>query len=361
MDAASPSPARPGTSTGDDGADPRPGLSLLVLGGTAWLGHMVARMAVERGHQVTCLARGKSGSVPDGARHVVADRWASDAYGEVADDDFDVVLDVSWQPELVRGAVAALAGADTRWIYVSTCSVYCDESTPGSDESAALHEPWRGTGEVEVESYGPAKVACEHAVLDAVGADRALVARPGLVAGYGDPSDRFGYWPARLASMREPDEAVLVPELDRPVQVIDAENLAAWLLDAAEQRVTGVFNAVGDVAPLRDALEACAAAVGHEPRYVEAPDGWLSAHGVAPWSGDKSLPLWLPRPAYDGHLTRRNDAALAAGLRLSPVADTVEHALAWERECGLDRQRRAGLTRGRELDLLRSFGRGRPA
>lgn len=363
MDPAAP-PAPPTATAGGSDAPAAAGtgrLSVLILGGTAWLGHLIARLALERGHAVTCLARGESGPVPPGARHVVADRWAHDAYAALTGHDFDVVLDVSWQPELVRGALAALAGSVERWIYVSTCSVYRDESTPGGDEQAAVHDPWQGTGPADLEVYGPAKVACEQAVLAAVGGERTLVARPGLIGGYGDPSDRFGYWPARLAAMRAPDEDVLVPELDRPVQVIDAEDLAAWLVAAAERRLAGVFNTVGAVMPLREVVEACASAVAGAPRFVEASDAWLGAHGVAPWAGEKSLPLWLPRPQYDGHLTRRNDAARAAGLRLSPVGRTVERALSWECERGLDRQRRAGLTRGRELDLLRSLRRGRPA
>lgn len=356
--AAPPSPTPTADGAGSPGSPP---LSLLVLGGTAWLGALVARLAVARGHEVTCLARGESGPVPPGTRHVVADRWTPEAYADVARREFDVVLDVSWQPELVRGALAALGPTAAHWVYVSTCSVYADESTPGGDEQAAVHEPWRGTGAVDIDDYGPAKVACEHAVLAAAGAERTLVARPGLIGGYGDPSDRFGYWPARLAAMREPDEEVLVPELDRPVQVIDVEDLATWLVEAAERRLAGVFNAVGTVTPLRDVVQACAAAVSSAPAFVEASDGWLSAHGVAPWAGEKSLPLWLPRPEYDGHLTRRNDAARAAGLRLRPLAEAVDRALTWERERGLDRRRRAGLTRARELDLLRSLRRGRPA
>jgi nucleoside-diphosphate-sugar epimerase len=298
MDPATP-PAPPTASA--DGSDSSAGsasggLSVLVLGGTAWLGHLVARLALARGHAVTCLARGESGPVPSGARHLVADRWAPDAYAALAGEEFDVVLDVCWQPELVRGALAALADSVERWIYVSTCSVYRDEATPGGDEEAAVHDPWQGTGPASLEVYGPAKVACEHAVLATVGGERTLVARPGLIGGYGDPSDRFGYWPARLAAMRAPDEDVLVPELDRPVQAIDAEDLAAWLVTAAEQRLAGVFNTVGTVMPLREVVEACASAVTHSPRFVEASDGWLSAHGVAPWAGVKSLPLWLPRP-----------------------------------------------------------------
>ena len=326
-------------------------LSLLILGGTSWLGGAVAALAASRGHRVTCLARGESGSVPPGVEHVVADRWQPGAYDEVAGRDWDVVLDVSWQPDLVRGAVAALADRGRHWLYVSSCSAYSDDRTAGADESAPVHEAWTGSGAVDIESYGPAKVACEEAVLG-VGADRAFVCRPGLIAGYGDPSDRFGYWPARVARMESADEVLLVPPLEAPMQVIDVRDLAEWLVGVAEDGITGVFNAVGDVSTVADAIAASAAATGHEPVAAEAEDGWLAEHGVAPWMGPDSLPLWLPQDEYAGHATRRNDAARAAGLRLRPLQETAAAALEWERELGLGRERRAGLSPDRELALL---------
>ena len=327
-------------------------LSLLVLGGTAWLGRTVATLAAARGHDVTCLARGESGQVPAGVRHVRADRWQEGAYDEVAGRDWDAVLDVSWQPELVRSALAALAERTGTWLYVSSGSVYADDRTPHTDESAPLHEPWAGTGAVDIESYGPAKVACEQAVLDAVGAERALLARAGLIGGHGDGSDRFGYWPARVGRMQSADEVVLAPPMASPVQVIDVEDLAAWLVRAAERRTAGTFNATGDVVTLEDVLRACVVATGNEPVAAEAEDAWLAEHGVAPWSGPGSLPLWLPQDEYAGFMTRSNEAAKAAGLELRPIADTASASLAWERELGLDRERRAGLSRDRELELL---------
>ena len=121
--------------------------SLLVLGGTSWLGGAVARHAVAAGHAVTCLARGASGEVPAGAELVVGDRDdPATAYAAVADRDWDAVVDVARQPLHVRGAVDALGGRVVHWVFVSTCNVYADDGTPGADESADLRDPW--TGEV---------------------------------------------------------------------------------------------------------------------------------------------------------------------------------------------------------------------
>ena len=333
----------------------RPPLDILVLGGTSWLGGAIARVAVARSHRVTCLARGEAGSPPDGVTWVRADRSEPTAYAPVAEEDWDAVVDVSWQPDFVRSALASLADRARHWVYVSSCSVYSDDSIPDTDESAAVHEPWQGSGRVDGEQYGQAKVACEQACLAAMGDDHVLLARAGLIAGYGDRSDRFGYWPARAAQAAD-GEAVLVPPLKSAQQVIDVEDLAQWLVLGCEEQVAGVFNALGDVYSLSDVVEASAAAAGTRPNYVEASDDWLAAHEVEPWMGAESLPLWLPQSDYLGFMTRRNDAATAAGMRLRPLAETVASSLRWEREQGLDRERRAGLTASRESALLGALG-----
>ena len=326
-------------------------LDLLVLGGTAWLGGAVARTAVARGHRVTALARGQAGTPPEGVAWVQADRSTDGAYDEVVDRDWDAVIDVSWQPDFVNSALHALGARTRHWVYVSSCSVYSDDSVPDTDEDADVHPPYEGTGEVGIDAYGPAKVACEQAVLATMGAQHAAVARAGLIGGYGDRSDRLGYWPARV-SRAEDGEPVLVPPRDDVVQVIDVEDLASWLVSLAETGTGGVFNALGETVTLGDVLDACSAASGRMPVFVEVPHAWLAEKGVEPWSGPESLPLWLPQPQYAGFMTRSSAAARGAGLHPRPVAQTIEAALAWELEQGVDRGRRAGLTPDRESELL---------
>ena len=324
-----------------------------MLGGTAWLSGATARAALAEGHAVTCLARGESGSVPEGAELVRGDRVDQAAYGAVAGRDWDVVVDVSRQPLHVRTAVEALAGRAGHWVFVSTMSVYADDVTPGQDESGTVHEPWSGAGLAGVEDYGPAKVACERILRDAV--PGALVARAGLIVGYGDPSDRFGYWPARFARAAQ-DEPVLVPPPSDPCQVVDVEDLARWLLRCGLAGTGGTMNAAGPVRTLGEVLDVCLRVAGSRARPVAADGPWLVQQGVEPWMGPESLPLWLPLPEYAGHPTRDISRALAAGLTSRPLEETVRDALRWERELGLDRERRAGLSPARERELLARLG-----
>ena len=168
------------------------GRRVLVLGGTGWLGAEVVRAALTRGDDVVCLARGEGRDVPGGARLVRADRRAPGAYDAVAQADWDDVVEISSDLALVTPALDALAARAAHWTLVSTVSVYARHDVPGADESAEVVVP------CDLTQYPDAKVAAERATAARVPADRLLVARPGLIVGPGDPSDRFGYWPARL-------------------------------------------------------------------------------------------------------------------------------------------------------------------
>jgi 2'-hydroxyisoflavone reductase len=328
-------------------------MRLLVLGGTAWLGRCVAATAVELGHRVTCLARGDSGGAPAGAAFVRADRDRPDALAEVGTQEWDAVVDVSRQPGQVRRAVAALADRSAEFVFTSSGNVYADHGTPGDDETAALLPPLDGDVMESMQTYGPAKVACEQHVRAAFGADRSLILRVGLIGGPGDIFDRTGYWPLRFARPAAPDGSVLVPDTPQlPTQVIDVRDLARWIVDAAEQRLSGTFNATGETVPLPQHLAVARAVAGHTGPVVSVDQAWLLAHHVEPWMGERSLPLWLPLPEYAGFSARDSSAARAAGLATRPLADTLADTLAWEMATGWDRPRKAGLSAEDERRLL---------
>lgn len=322
---------------------------VLVLGGTAWLGREVAMQSAQQGHAVTCLARGGNGRAPEEVEFISGDRSATDGYDAVRDRDWDEVVDVSWQPGLVRSAVAALGPRAAHWTYVSSCSVYADDATAGQDEGATLHAPLAAES-ASMQDYAGAKVRCERIVTEALG-DRAALARAGLIGGPGDPSDRFGYWVARFAQAGE--EPVLIPDnSDLPAQTIDVRDIASWIVRAPDRRVTGPVNLVGERLPLTTVLERAASVAGFSGPMVAVDPHWLLEQGVQPWAGPRSLPLWLPLPQYAGFGARDDARARHTGLTRRPLADTLADVLADERARGLDRERRAGLTRAEEKALL---------
>ncbi|HET8601442.1 MAG TPA: NAD-dependent epimerase/dehydratase family protein [Segeticoccus sp.] len=336
-------------------------MRFLVLGGTAWLGGQVATAALARGHEVSCLARGTSGSPPDGAALVRADRDDAEAYDLVGRTDWDVVVDVARQPGHVRRATEALHDRCGRYVFVSSLNVYADHATPGADESAALLPPLGGDVMENMETYGEAKVACEQHVLGAFGQDRVLVARAGLIGGPGDVSGRTGYWPLRLARPASGDGQVLVPDIgDHATQVLDVRDLAAWLVDAGASGTAGAFNATGETVPFAAHLDAARTVADHHGALVTAPEDWLTEHDVQPWMGPRSLPLWLPEPEYAGFADRDNSAARAAGLTLRPLEETLADVLEWELAEGADRSRGAGLTRAEEGELLEDYAQEQP-
>jgi 2'-hydroxyisoflavone reductase len=331
-------------------------MKTLVLGGSVFLSRAVAEAAVARGHDVVAVTRGRSGTVPDGVRHVVADR-ADPLPADLAGMRFDAVVDVARMPSHVRRAVAAWP--DARWVLVSTISVYADDADPAGPGSGRLHPPQHDDVDLAADpgAYGPMKVACEEIVRE--GTVSSVVVRPGLIVGPGDPTGRFTYWPARLGRAGRPVDAagdahdeVLAPgSPDAVVQVLDVRDLATWLVDLAEQSTDGTYDAVGPAQPFAALLDDVARGSGATPAWTWIDDDRLAAADVQPWAGPRSLPLWVPRPDYDGMLAHDAGPALAAGLRPRPVEDTARDVLAWlRRDTGAVV---TGLTADEEAEVLR--------
>lgn len=332
-------------------------MRLLVLGGTNFVGYAVATEAVRRGHDVVCAARGESGSVPSGAALAKVDRNAEDGLALLAGTSFDAVVDVSplsypW----VRRALDTFGARAAHWTFVSTVNVYSDLLTTGqtpstgplvpSLERQATLDEMMAAGEDGVALYGGIKVASENAVRDAMG-DRAFVVRPGLITGSWDRSDRFGYWPGRFAR----GGRAVVPTSTEPIQTIDVKDMATWIVDAGEKGVGGTYDAVGPTAPTGEVIEEIASVVGFDGELVRASTEQLVAAEVNPWSGPRSLPLWLP-PGYEGVKSHDPAPSIEAGMPVRPFAEAVADALARERELGLDRDRKAGLSLDEEEEIL---------
>jgi len=259
---------------------------------------------------------------------------------------FDAVVDVSRTPSHVRTAVAALP--DAHWVFVSTCSVYADHRALGGTPANtplldAIEEDVDWTSSPE--AYGGMKIACERIV--EAGAASSVVIRPGLIAGPGDPSGRFTYWPVRLA---EPGP-VLAPPADDVVQTIDVRDLAAWVVTAAESRLEGVYDGVGAATLRADFLAEVARGVADvPPDLVWSSEEFLAEQKVEPWSGDRSLPVWVPGEDDRGFMAHDVAPSLVAGLRLRPLAETARDTLAWVRA---DPDAKVtGLTRDEEREVL---------
>lgn len=317
-------------------------MDLLILGGTAFLGRAVARAALARGIDVTCLARGTA-EPPPGVLLVRGDRDLDDGLAPVAGRRWDAVLDVTRQPGQARRAVRDL---DTEhFVLVSSASVYTDLSRERS-EDAPTHEPLAGDTMTSPEDYGPAKVACEDVVRAACASW--TVVRAGLIGGAEDASGRSGYYPWRFAHPTG-DDVLVPPDLDFPVAMVDVEDLAAWLVDCAAERAQGTFNVTGPTTTLGAALDAARAAAGSVVVPRPVPAEVLRTAGVGGGMGSRTLPLWIDDPEWRWFATLDCTAAREVGLRHRPLEETFAAALAYEETGGGPQG--AGLTDEQERDL----------
>jgi len=320
-------------------------MDVLILGGTRFLGRHITAAALERGHRPTLFHRGRTGAdLFPGVPRILGDRDGGlDALG---DGRWDAVVDTcGYVPRVVRASATRLAPRAGRYAFISTISVYEGVAADGPDEDHPVSQPPpEGVEVVDGATYGPLKVGCERAVEAAFG-DRALIVRPGLLIGPHDHTDRFAYWPSRAAE----GGRMLAPPADARLQVIDARDLADWLVRGLEDGRAGRFNATGPAEPHRFAgvVAACIAATGDAAEAVHASDAALQAAGVQPWT---DLPLWLPA-GRDGFHRTVVDRAIAAGLRFRPLESTVRDVVAWLAE-RTEGPPATGLTREREAEVL---------
>ncbi len=301
-------------------------MRLLVLGGTHFLGRAVVEAALAADHEVTLFNRGRTN--PD--LFPLVERLRGDRDGDLTaltGRSWDAVVDPSgFVPRVVRASAEQLAPATGHYTFVSSISVYRPGHRPGYDESAPLLELEDPTTEEVMANYGGLKVACERVVSE-VFPGRSANVRAGLIVGPHDPTDRFTYWPVRIAR----GGGVLAPgDPERPVQFVDARDLGEWLVRLGEQGTAGAFNATGPLPPITfgELLEECRRTSGSDARITWVDEAFLLERGVGEWM---ELPLWLAESNdEDAHMQEADvSRAAAAGLGFRPVSDTIGDTLEW--------------------------------
>jgi 2'-hydroxyisoflavone reductase len=339
-------------------------LNILILGGTGFTGPFQVKYALARGHKITVFNRGKThpGVLPEGVDQLSGDRSTGDV-SALKGHKWDVVIDnPTMLPKWVRDVGQILQGNVDRYIFISTISVYGDVPKPGLDESAALanydgKDAMKETRETVIASkfalYGPLKALSEKEA-EKWFPGKTCIIRPGLIVGPGDETDRFTYWPWRVARGGE----VLAPGAPSdPVQFIDARDLAEWTIRMAEQKATGAYNATGPATPLSVGrmLEMIKEGVGSNAKFTWAPADFLEKEKVAPWS---DMPVWVPPTGEDGGLGAVSiKQALEKGLTFRPLEETARDTLTWFRAQPKERQEKlkAGLTPERETEVLAAW------
>src|SRR5216683_783829 len=330
-------------------------MRLLVLGGTHHVGRAVAEMALARGDEVTTVNRGETGADVPGALVRRADRTdQAQLRSALGDDGWDAVIDTwSRAPRVVSESAALLSGRAAHYGYVSSRSVYTWPIPDGADESAPVVDG--DAGSEESGDYAAAKRGGELAVLEWFDGPSVL-ARAGLILGPYELVGRMPWWLRRI----ERGGDVLAPgPRDMPIQYIDCRDLAAWLLHAADERISGAFNAVSRPghATMESLLGAAVAATGSDARLVWVQPAVIEAAGIQPWT---ELPVWAPPCGEAAALHNGNvDAIMVAGLVCRPVEETVADTWRWLRAEGDPPVRKGGLKHGldpgREREVLASL------
>jgi len=346
--------ARTASARSPEGAQTAGGKKLLILGGTRFLGPALVEAARSRGWMITLFNRGKTNPqlFPD------VEKLRGDRDGDLKALEgrkWDAVVDPSgYVPRIVRDSATLLKDAVKQYVFISSISVYADNSKVNMDETAPVAKiPDETVEKVDGETYGALKALCEQAAEKAM-PGRAANIRPGLIVGPDDPSDRFTYWPVRVARGGE----VLSPgDPSDPVQFIDVRDLAEWTIGLIERGHMGVYNATGPKTPMPigDLLQACKKASGSNATFTWADAKWLEGQNVQAWS---DMPVWVPpTPDQIGFSRVSIKRALDTGLTFRPVETTIKDTLAWWKTLPEDRRStmKAGIKPEREAEVLKAW------
>ncbi len=325
-------------------------MDLLILGGTKFVGRHIMQTALDAGHTVTLFNRGQTNAdLFPRVEKLVGDR--DGGLDALQAREWDAVVDVNgYVPRLVRESAELLKESAGRYVFISTISVFADFSQPGLTEDSALATlEDESAEEITGETYGGLKVLCER-VVQAVYGDRATILLPGLVVGPHDHTDRFTYWPWRVARGGN----LLAPgDPQQPVQFIDGRDLAVFAIKLAEDDQAGIFNTTGPDyrLTLGKVLDACKAVGRSDAEFTWLPEEFLVANDVGPWM---ELPLWVT--AEDAGLLQIDvSKAKDAGLVYRPLEDTIADTLAWARTRPPGHEWGAGLAADKEQAVLKKW------
>jgi 2'-hydroxyisoflavone reductase len=332
-------------------------MKLLILGGTGFLGPHIVQAALDAGHTPTLFNRGKSNAAlfPDvETLHGDRDPDKGNGLSALRGRYWDAVIDIcGYVPRIVAASAQMLAPAAKYYLFISTISVYSDLSAEKIDERSPVGYLADPTVEkVTGETYGPLKVLCEQAV-EAAMPGRSLSIRPGLIVGPGDPTDRFTCWPVRID---RGGEALAPGDPAAPVQIIDARDLARFVVRSIEHQAIGIMNATGprDRFEMGQMLAGCKAVTNSPAKLTWVSAEFLLQQGVKPWT---TIPLWIPdTPDMRGFARIQSHKAIEAGLTFRAFEETARDTLQWFKSRP-DQTLRAGLTPQRESELLRAHAK----
>jgi len=325
-------------------------MKILIIGGTRFLGRHLVDSALARGHTVTLFNRGKSN--PDlfpQVETILGDREHD--IGKLSGRAWDSVIDVAgYVPRIVRLSATGLreAGGVGRYVFISSISAYASLSKIGINESGPVGKWMDETDETSPESYGPRKAVCENIVQETYG-ERALIVRPGLIVGPHDATDRFTYWPVRVARGGD----VLAP--DRPAvltQIIDVCDLSDFTIKLIEENTSGIYNATGPDYELtfETLLETCKQVSGGDAKFKWASVEFMNQNNVVPWS---DMPAYLPDTGEETGFARVDiSKAIHAGLKFRALHDTIRDTIEWANTRPAEYEWKAGLRPEREAELL---------
>jgi 2'-hydroxyisoflavone reductase len=331
---------------------------VLILGGTGFIGPHFVHALSEGGHKITLFNRGKRDpEAKQGVEQLLGDR--NNDLKSLEGRDWDVVIDNSgYTPNQVKLSTDLLKDHARHYIFISSIAVYDDFQNPPIEESHKL----AGIGDMPTDklagdNYGALKVLCEGVVEKAYG-KRTNIIRPTYICGPGDFSDRFTYWPFRVA---QGGEMIAPGTPDDPIQFIDVRDLADFVRICVEKNVAGKFNLTTPPrwATMGKLLDESKRVTGADTKFVWASPEFLTEHKAiepAMWASGE-IPIWAPPSGQSaGHGLVSSAAAVRKGLKYRPLEVTIRETLEWQKTRPAEKQKlRSGLSPEREAELLKAL------